>query len=130
MLQRGYIILIAGAVLVVAGIALTAVYGINLASLVLSESIILNDVPINPSTSVNRTLQVTNTESTVAIALHVESEEDDSTQTQQQQESNISIMREEIRNPSGVVINKNQFNSSSRSEDNDGDDNEAMELRY
>jgi hypothetical protein len=39
-------------------------------------------------------------------------------------------MREEIRNPSGVVINKNQFNSSSRSEDNDGDDNEAMELRY
>lgn len=126
MLQRGYIILIAGAVLVIAGITLTAVYGSSLASLVLSESIILSDVPINPSTSVNRTLQVTNTERTVAIALHVESEEDDSTQTQQQQESNISIMREEIRNPSGVVINKNQFNSSSGSEDNDGDDNEDL----
>ena len=127
MLQRGYIILIAGAVLVVAGIALTAVYGSSLASLVLSESIILSDVPINPSTSVNRTLQVTNTERTLAIALHVESEEeDDSTQTQQQQESNISIMREEIRNPTGVVINTNQFNSSSGSEDNDGDDNEDL----
>jgi hypothetical protein len=33
MLRRGYIILIAGAVLVVAGIALTAVYGSNLAGL-------------------------------------------------------------------------------------------------
>lgn len=93
--------------MVVAGIALTAVYGSNLASLVLSESVILSDVPINPSASVNRTLHVTNTESTVAIALHVESGEDDSTQAQQQQESNISIMGEEIRNPSGVVINKN-----------------------
>jgi hypothetical protein len=42
MLQRGYIILIAGAVLVVTGIILTAVYGIGLAGLVLSENIILN----------------------------------------------------------------------------------------
>src|SRR5829696_7998541 len=123
MLKRGYIILIAGAVLVIAGIALTAVYGSNLASLVLSESVILSDVPIDPSASVNRTLEVTNTERTVAIALHGESGEADSTQTQQQQESNISIIREEIRNPSGVVINKNEFNSGSSSEDNDGDDN-------
>jgi hypothetical protein len=46
MLQRGYIILIAGAVLVVTGIILTAVYGIGLAGLVLSESIILNIVSI------------------------------------------------------------------------------------
>ena len=35
MLQRGYILLIAGAVLVVTGIILTAVYGIGLAGLVL-----------------------------------------------------------------------------------------------
>ncbi|MBD0360345.1 MAG: hypothetical protein ICV56_06495 [Nitrososphaeraceae archaeon] len=126
MLKRGYIILIAGAVLVVAGIALTAVYGSNLASLVLSESVILSDVHIDPSASVNRTLEVTNTERTVAIALHGESGESDSTQTQQQQESNISIIREEIRNPSGVVINKNQFNSSSGSEDNDGDNNDGL----
>jgi hypothetical protein len=59
MLQRGYIILIIGAVLVVAGIALTVVYGSSLASLVLRESIILSNVPINPSTSENRMLQIT-----------------------------------------------------------------------
>jgi hypothetical protein len=44
MLQGGYIILIAGAVLVVTGIILTAVCGIGLAGLVVSESIILNTV--------------------------------------------------------------------------------------
>ncbi len=74
MLQRGYIILIAGAVLVVTGIILTAVYGIGLAGLVLSESIILNIVSINQSASANRTLQITDTERPILIALHVESE--------------------------------------------------------
>lgn len=117
MLQRGYIILIAGAALVVAGIALTAVYGSNLASLVLSESIILSDAPINPSATLNRTLQVTNTERTVAIALHVESEAAN-TQTQQQQASNITMIGEEVRDPGGVVVNKNQFNSRSGNEGN------------
>lgn len=116
MLQRGYIILIIGAVLVVAGIALTVVYGSSLASLVLRESIILSNVPINPSTSENRTLQITNTEHTLAIALHGETAGSGSTQIpppQQQQASNISIIREEIRDPSGFVVNKNQFNSRS-----------------
>src|SRR4051812_9399736 len=104
--------LAAGAVLVVTGIALTAVCGSNLGSLVLRESIILSNVRTNPSTSENRMLQVTNTERTVAIALHVETAGDDSTQ-RQEQASSMSIIGEEVRNPSGVVINKNQFNSSS-----------------
>jgi hypothetical protein len=113
--------------LVVVGIALTAVYASNLATLVLRESIILNNIPINPSTSENRTLQVTNTERTVAIALHVETAvAADSTQTQQQQQAsnnNMSIIREEVRNPSGVVVNKNQFNSSSSDGNQDDEDN-------
>ena len=127
MLQRGYIILIAGAVLVVVGIALTAVYASNLATLVLRESIILNNIPINPSTSENRTLQVTNTERTLAIALDVETAVvADSTQIQQQQQAsnnNMSIIREEVINPSGVVVNKNQFNSSSSDGNHDDEDN-------
>jgi hypothetical protein len=41
----------AGAVSVVAGIALAAVCGSNLGSLVLRESIILSNIPTNPSTS-------------------------------------------------------------------------------
>ena len=126
MLQRGYIILIAGAVFVVAGIALTAVYAISLAGLVLSENVILSDVSINSSASVNRTLQITNTERPISIALHIESEKNDGggTQTQQQQASNIENLQEKVRNPSGIIINKNQFNSGSGNDDdnnnNDG----------
>jgi hypothetical protein len=134
MLQRGYIILIIGAVLVVAGIALTVVYGSSLGSLVLRESIILSNVPINPSTSENRTLQITNTEHTLAIALHGETAGSDSTQTplppQQQQASNMSIIREEIRDPSGFVVNKNQFNSRSSNDNfnNNNNNNENEDL--
>jgi hypothetical protein len=118
--------LAAGAVLVVTGIALTAVCGSNLGSLVLRESIILSNVPTNPSTSENRMLQVTNTERTVAIALHVETAGDDSTQ-RQEQASSMSIIGEEVRNPSGVVINKNQFNSSSSNGNfNNNDENEDL----
>jgi hypothetical protein len=131
MLQRGYIILIIGAVLVVAGIALTVVYGSSLASLVLRESIILSNVPINPSTSENRTLQITNTEHTLAIALHGETAGSDSTQTppppQQQQASNMSIIREEIRDPSGFVVNKNQFNSRSSNDNFNNNNNNSNE---
>jgi hypothetical protein len=135
MLQRGYIILIIGAVLVVAGIALTVVYGSSLGSLVLRESIILSNVPINPSTSENTTLQITNTEHTLSIALHGETAGSDSTQTplpspQQQQASNMSIIREEIRDPSGFVVNKNQFNSRSSNDNfnNNNNNNENEDL--
>jgi hypothetical protein len=121
MLQRGYIILIAGAVLVVTGIILTAVYGIGLAGLVLSESIILNIVSINQSASANRTLQITDTERPILIALHVYTDKDgDEIQTQSQQASNVAIIGE-VRNPGGVVINKNQFNSGSDNNKNDDD---------
>jgi hypothetical protein len=82
MLQRGYIILIAGAVFVVAGIALIAVYAISLAGLVLSENVILSDVSINSSASINRTLKITNTERPISIALHIESEKNDGGGTQ------------------------------------------------
>ena len=113
MIQRGYIILIAGGILIVIGITLTAVYGSSLAGLILNENVILGDVSINPSASVNRTLQIKNIERPISIALHIESEKDgDKTQqTQQQQASNVGIV-EEVINPRGVVVNKNQFNNS------------------
>ena len=121
MLQRGYIILIAGAILIIIGITLTAVYGIGLADIVLSENVILSDVYINSSASVNRTLQITNTERPISIALHVESVKDSAEiQTKQQQASNVTIIGE-VRNPGGVIINKNQFNSHSDDNKNEDD---------
>jgi hypothetical protein len=72
MLKRGYIILLAGAALVVIGISLTAAYGIGIAGVILNESVILSDVLVDTSNSVNRTLDIINTERPVSIALHAE----------------------------------------------------------
>jgi hypothetical protein len=66
-------------------------------------------------------LQVTNTERTVAIALHVETARTDITQ-RQEQASSMSIIGEEVKTPRGVVINKNQFNSSSNDNFDENED--------
>jgi hypothetical protein len=62
--------------------------------------------------------------------LHGETAGSDSTQTsppQQQQASYISIIREEIRDPSGFVANKNQFNSRSSNDNLNNNNNNSNE---
>jgi hypothetical protein len=103
MLKRGYIILVVGAALVVIGISLTAAYGIGIASIILNESIILSDVLVNSSSSVNRTLDITNIERPVSIALRAETNTG----------SDNSVVEQTIINPEGFVINKNEFSGSS-----------------
>jgi len=99
MLKRGHIILLVGAALVIVGISITAAYGIGIASVILNESIILSDVLVNPSNSVNRTLDVTNLERPVSIVLHVDS--NDSTDT--------PVVEQTVIDPKGFVVNKNEF---------------------
>ncbi|MGC1132960.1 MAG: hypothetical protein WA941_09055 [Nitrososphaeraceae archaeon] len=99
MLKRGYIILLVGAALVIIGISLTAAYRIGIASVILNESIILSDVSVDSSSSVNRTLDIINTERPVSIALHVETNAN----------SDNSVVEQTIINPEGFVINKNEF---------------------
>jgi hypothetical protein len=99
MLKRGYIILVVGAALVVIGISLTAAYGIGIASIILNESIILSDVLVNSSSSVNRTLDIANIERPVSIVLHAETNTG----------SDNSVVEQTIINPEGFVINKNEF---------------------
>ena len=99
MLKRGYIILLVGAALVVIGISIEAAYGIGIASVILNESIILSDVSVGSSSSVNRTLDITNIERPVSIALHVETNAS----------SDNSVVEQTIINPEGFVINKNEF---------------------
>jgi hypothetical protein len=45
--------LLVGSALVVIGISLTAAYGIGIAGVILNESVILSDVLVDPSNSVN-----------------------------------------------------------------------------
>ena len=76
MLKRGYIILIAGGSLFVIGIALTVVYGINMASTLLDETIVLDNVEIESSESVNHTLEIDTIDQPVSVALHIKSDVD------------------------------------------------------
>jgi hypothetical protein len=99
MLKKGYIILLVGAALVVIGISLTAAYGIGIASVILNESIILSDILIDPSSSVNRTLDIISTQRPVSIALHVE------TNTS----PDNPVVEQTIINPEGLIINKNEL---------------------
>jgi hypothetical protein len=98
MLKRGYIILLVGAALVTVGIGITAAYGIGIASLILNESIIITDVMLNPSESVNRTLDITSSDRPVSIALHVESNGTDN-----------PVVEQKVINPRGFTISENKI---------------------
>lgn len=58
MLKRGYLILIIGAALVAIGIIITVAYGVGIASDILSESVIMTDVLVDPAESLNHTLSI------------------------------------------------------------------------
>jgi hypothetical protein len=81
MLKRGYIILIAGGLLFVIGIALIVVYGIGMASTLLDETTVLDNVEIEPSESVNHTLEIVTIDRPVSVALHMESDVDSNINT-------------------------------------------------
>lgn len=102
MLKRGYLILIAGAALIVIGLVLTASYGMSFVTMSLSKNIILADVSINPSESINHTLEITETERSVSLALHIESESLDETPSEPSVEQIVI-------DPDGMTVDENQI---------------------
>ena len=71
-------------------------------------------------------MQVTNTERPISVSVHIECDS--------QQPSAVYSIGEEVKNPSGVVVNKNQFNTTGakcnndndNDNDNDNNDNELF----
>ena len=106
MLKRGHIVLLVGAALVVIGISLTAAYGIGIAGVILNESIILSDILVVPSNSVNYTLDITNTERPVSIALHVEAINS----------TDNPVVEQTVINPHGFIVNNNEFGEDGQSD--------------
>ena len=126
-LQSKYIILIAVPVLVVTGITLPAIYGSGggFGGSGFGNNVILDGISINPSASASRTLQVTNTERPISVSVHIECDS--------QQPSAVYSIGEEVKNPSGVVVNKNRFsttgtkcNDNNNDNNNDDDNNELF----
>jgi len=104
MVQRGYIILIVGAVLLISGIVISALWAVPFAGTIIRENTILSGVSIRPAGSVNASTQVIDTSRPVSLAIHVE-RNNSSTGG----EIPNSILRETVRNPNGVMMTSNEF---------------------
>jgi uncharacterized membrane protein len=100
MIRRGYIILIIGGVLFVAGIIIAAAWAIPFASTFLQENTLINQVSIEPGRSVQATTQVTDVSRPVTVAIHVERPE------------GVARVIETVKDPSGTVVSSNEFSAN------------------
>jgi hypothetical protein len=101
MLQRGYLILIVGAALVISGIVISVLWAAYFAGTIIRENTILSGVSIKPVGSVNTSTQVIDTSRPVSLViLHY-------SPTGGQISNNI--LRETVRNPNGVIMTSNEF---------------------
>ena len=100
MIQRGYIILIVGGVLFIAGIILAAVWAIPFASTFLQENTLINQVSIESGRSVEATTQVTDVSRPVTVAIHIERPE------------GVVRVIETVKDPSGIVVSSNEFSAN------------------
>jgi uncharacterized RDD family membrane protein YckC len=104
MVQRGYIILIVGAVLLISGIVISILTAVPFAGTIIRENTILSGVSIRPAGSVIASTQVTDTSRPVSLAIHLER---NNTTSEGQIPNNI--LRETVRNPNGVIMTSNEF---------------------
>jgi uncharacterized membrane protein len=100
MIQRGYIILIIGGVLFIAGIIIAAVWAIPLASTFLQENTLINQVSIDPGRSVQATTQVTDVSRPITVAIHIARPE------------GVVRLIETVKDSSGTVVSNNEFSAN------------------
>ena len=100
MIRRGYIILIIGGVLFVAGIIIAAIWAIPFASTFLQGNTLINRVSIEPGRLVQATTEVTDLSRPVTVAIHV--------QTSQ----GVVRLIETVKDPSGSVVSNNEFSAN------------------
>jgi uncharacterized RDD family membrane protein YckC len=109
MVQRGYIILIVGAVLLISGIVISALWAVPFAGTIIRENTILSGVSIRPAGSVNAYTQVIDTSRPVSLAIHVERNSSTTTATTTGGQIPNNILRETVRNPNGIIMTSNDF---------------------
>jgi hypothetical protein len=119
-LQRGYIILIAAAVLFVSGIVISALWAGSFAGTFLRESTIIGQTLIKPSESVNASLQVNDIARPIAVAVHFKPmmTTTTTTTTSPSPQSSLSsssstttnlTLSQTVRDPAGLVVSRNTF---------------------
>lgn len=118
MLERGYIILIAGALLFAIGIGLVVGYGTDMATILLDETTILDNIELEPAEPVNKTLDIESTDRPVSVVLYVESgvNGDNSPDSSNQSPADRPVVEQIVISPDGKVINKNQISENTQSD--------------
>ena len=113
MLQRGYIILIIGAALLIAGIVISVLWAGSLANSFLRQGMILNDVALAPSASGRNTIRVTDIAHPIALQVHFESQHSNSNSSQNEQTSNAAgrhvNLNEVVKDPAGKILSNSTF---------------------
>ena len=100
MIRRGYIILIIGGALFIAGIIIAAVWAIPFASIFLQNNTLINEVSIEPGRSIEATTQATEVSRPVTVAIHIERSE------------GVVRLIETIKDQSGTVVSSNEFSAN------------------
>jgi hypothetical protein len=103
-MQRSYIILIVGAVLLISGIVISVLRAGYFAGAIIRENTILSGISVRPAGSVNASTQVIDTSRPISLAIHVKR---NNSTTGGQIPNNI--LRETILNPNGVIMTSNEF---------------------
>ncbi|MDQ3837282.1 MAG: hypothetical protein M3270_10175 [Thermoproteota archaeon] len=97
MIRRGYIILIVGGALFIAGIITAAIWAIPFASTFLRENTLINQVSIEPGRSVQATSDITDISRSITVAIHVE------------RPQGVVRLIETVKDSSGAIVSNNEF---------------------
>jgi hypothetical protein len=105
-MERGHIILIAGAAMLIAGIAVAAISGVSFASRFVSDNTIVGRTTIGPGQSVSAKTDVSEMSKTLTLTVGL-----DGSGTQQPSPQEVRL-KETITDPQDRVVNSNEFGDS------------------
>ena len=101
-MKRGYMLLVAGAGVFVAGITIAAVWDTAFAGAFLSQNTVTKNAIIDPGKSIDQQTTVTALDRPVSIAISVA----------QNGQAGTSSFREEVKDPSGNIVSRNEFTNA------------------
>jgi hypothetical protein len=115
-MKRGYIILISGAVLLVAGIIISAIWAVQFAGSFLRNNTIVAQTSVDAGKSVDTRINVDQLDRPVSLAIGIDQTQLQPLPSQQQQtpatQSSDIRLREEVTDPNGRVVSSNEFGNS------------------
>jgi len=107
MMKRGHIILIAGAALLVTGIAISAVWGISFASTLVKDNTMIGKTVINSGKSIDAKTDVNNLDRPITLMLGVDRNGQPALPLLE-----VSRLKETVTDPSGKIVSDSEFGES------------------